>query len=430
MDRQLLTRSIPRIPRLLLLAGLLALLIGGGDGGRPARAQSGITVQESQVTYSFGQQITFELRATAPAEITTVTLRYRVAGEPRTLVRTLAFTPGREVVATHVEELRTVHIPPFARITYWWEVGDAAGGRLTTPPQEFLYADNRFAWQALAGPGVQVHWVEGDAAFGQAALDVATQALTEINRELRAPLPGEIGIYIYPSLEEFQSALLLAGREWIGGRSYPELGVVLVAIPPGPEATIQMARDIPHELTHLLIYQAVGQRAGAVPAWLEEGLATLYEQRPDPVYQTLLEQALATGAVIPLEALCVGPFGLDSREALLSYAESASVVRYLRDRYGSQVIRDLLAAYADGASCEGGVLRVLETDLRGLERAWRRYVGRQDGLTIFLDKNAPWLVLWGMSLLLVVPLLLRWQRREARSRDPHRLLRSGNPEAG
>jgi hypothetical protein len=169
-----------------------------------------------------------------------------------------------------------------------------------------------------------------------------------------------------------------------------------------------MERLIPHELTHLLVYQATGRTSGRVPTWLDEGLALLNERRPDPNRQALVEQAVSQDRLFPLEALCA-PFPADENAARLAYAQSASVVNYLREEYGSQVIRDLLAAYADDVSCEAGVSRVLHKSLDGLDSAWRARLTRQGQIVTALSDSAPWLALWLLTILLALPLVGAWR---------------------
>jgi hypothetical protein len=270
------------------------------------------------------------------------------------------------------------------------------------------YADNRYDWQFLQdeGRGVswEVYWVQGDVVFGQTALNVATQAFDEIYRELRAPVPGVVRIYIYPSEEDLRSALNLAGYEWAGGQARPELGAILTGIPDTLAAPSAMERLIPHELSHLLVYEASGRIVGRVPPWLNEGLSSIHERRPDPDREALLEQALAQDRLFPLEALCA-PFPMDEGAARLAYAQSASVVHYLREEYGSQVIRDLLAAYADNASCEAGVNRALGKSLKGLNLAWLGHMTRQGEIVVALNESGVWLAFWLLTALLVLPLV-------------------------
>ena len=101
-----------------------------------------------------------------------------------------------------------------------------------------------------------------------------------------------VTFYIYPSLPDLQSALRLTGYEWVGGQAYPEIGVVLLAISPSSEAILKMKRDIPHELTHKVLYDLTGpQGYAAQPVWFVEGLASTFEHSPDPAYALALQRA-------------------------------------------------------------------------------------------------------------------------------------------
>ncbi len=117
-----------------------------------------------------------------------------------------------------------------------------------------------------------------------------------------------------------------------------------------------------------------------------------------------MTEALAEGRLLPLEALCA-PFPPDEEAARLAYAQSASVVRYLREEYGNQSIRELMAAYAEGFGCEEGVNRVLGVGLHGLDSAWRAHVTSQEPVAVALTDSAPWLALWLLTALLALPLL-------------------------
>jgi hypothetical protein len=184
-----------------------------------------------------------------------------------------------------------------------------------------------------------------------------------------------------------------------------------------------MRRVIPHEITHLLVYQAAGGALGRVPSWLNEGLATLSEELPDPQAAVVLETALSQGGLMPLETLC-GPFPLETDEARLSYAQSASVVHFIRDHYGRQGLARLITAYAEGASCRGGVERALGVSLEGLETQWRTSLQPRNKWLVFLEKAGPWIGLWGGSCLMTllfletIPLSIWRRRRAAQEESP------------
>jgi hypothetical protein len=391
---------------ILLLAVLLFPAPSAVIAGPAAFQETPITVQEASVTYTFGQQAVFSIQATASTDITALYLYIQSAGNDRVEVTSVPVDPSPSVQATFTRDLRLFPFPPFGTVNWWWEVRDAAGHQLTTPQATFRYEDNRLNWfRRTAGPATVYSTVD-DPQYMQAALDIAAVSLERISRSLNAPVPEKVDIYLYPSLADLQAALRMAGRAWMGGQARPELGVILVAVPHDGGYMAQMEQEIPHELTHLLVYRLAGPEGYRyIPAWLNEGLATANETRPDPNLDSLLERARNEGRLIPLRNLCP-PFSTDPAEALLSYAESGSLVRYIRQQYGDSGIRALLQAYADGADCDGGVQRALHITLDQLERAWRADLSGMGKWMVWIADNASGLALWGMSVLLALPIAL------------------------
>jgi hypothetical protein len=373
----------------------------------PASA-SGISVTRSSVEHSFAQHVTFTLEATSDAEISQVYLFFRATHDEETEQEKLALeNPSLEISLSYTHDVQRYPLPPFADIIFWWQIEDTAGNQLKTAPQQFRYTDNRFHWEQLHDAEIAVHWVadQGDPAFAQTALDIAQVSVKEVQPQLHAPIPNPLDIFIYDSEHNLEAAMVLTGRDWVGGQARPELGVVVIAVPPEQGYSSRMKRYLPHEITHLLIHELVtpeGYRH--VPNWLNEGLATINEQLPTPEYALALEEARERGQLLPLKELCV-PFSPDPRTAILSYAQSASVVRYIRETYGAEGIRRLLSAYADGASCTSGVEEALDVSFNKLENNWRISLEPEARWRALMDQVGVWVGLWLLSLVLVVPMI-------------------------
>ena len=94
----------------------------------------------------------------------------------------------------------------------------------------------------------------------------------------------------------------------------------------------------------------------------------------------------------------------------MAYAQSSSVVRFIRERYGADGIRALLAAYADGASCASGVQEALNINLNGLETAWRASLEPQAPWRAWVDQIGVWVGLWLLLLLAALPMIGRLGR--------------------
>lgn len=394
---------------------LLGVIIGSLLRVRPALA-GGIVVVENDVEYTFAEKVTFTLAATSDAEISQVHLFFRATGDHKTEKVALALErPEREISVTQTRDVGVYPLPPFADITFWWQIEDAAGNQLQTEPEEFKYADNRFQWMEIRAGGVSVHWIEGrgDPAYAQTALDIAQASVKDINAELRAPFPDSLDIYIYDTDHNLEAAMVLTGRDWVGGQARPELGVVVVAVPPEQGYSSRMRRYLPHEITHLLVYQLVtAEGYRRVPIWLDEGLATANEAIPTPEYALALKGAHESSRLLPLKDLCA-PFSPDASTAFLSYAQSASVVRFIREQYGAEGIRRLLAAYADGASCTSGVEEALDISFNQLEGAWQASLGSGSQWSAWVDQVGVWIGLWLLSALVAVPMIGRVHRERS-----------------
>ena len=161
-------------------------------------------------------------------------------------------------------------------------------------------------------------------------------------------------IYAYASAKDMQEILQSIKKNWIGAHADPDLGVMVLSLPEGPEQRLEMERQIPHELMHILLYKMVGAGYVNLPAWLSEGLASVAELYPNPDYLVLLENAHNKGNLPSIISLCQS-FPRDASGAFLAYAQSASFTRYLHQRFGSSGMERLVRQYADGLDCERGI---------------------------------------------------------------------------
>ncbi len=355
------------------------------------------------VTYTFAQEMTFTF-ALPPGEAAREVQLYLKIDDRLTEVHALPIEEGR---AIYTRSLRDEPLPPFVAIGYWW-VYPTSEGTAKTAVRTFIYEDNRFRWQEATAEAITLKWVEpGEPVPAETIarlLDVATQARAEIGAELQSPQLEPVTLYVYPSPADLQLALRLSGESWVAGEARPEVGVILLAIPlHSQEAYREIERQVPHEMTHMILYRKLGADGyHHLPAWLNEGLAGYFEQYPDPTYAVALQRAVERGEILHLTTLCRPFYDLPDERVLLAYAESRSLVAYIREAYGSSAIRSLLNAYGDGMGCESGVKRTLGIDLGELERQWLKRLAQGESesrngtttlLRLLLLQVAPWLTL-------------------------------------
>jgi hypothetical protein len=392
--------------RRLAISVVMAVLFLGLP--QQARAQSGIEVSDVGVFDDFGQQITFQARLKSQIPIVSAALVFSDNFDE--IVRRFPVDISEDGVVTYRFDVTQNVLRPFTTISFWFEVTLQNGQTLRSDNYRVQYVDDRFTWQQQVDGMLRVHWYEGDAVFGDALLDVSRRSLTAVNALIPDPLDAPLDVYVYASTSDLQSALFLGGEDWQGGHANPKLGVVMLAVTPGPGQSIDMETLIPHELAHVLLYRSVGDGYVSLPVWLSEGIASLAELYPNPDYEQALTVASQNDSLLPIADLC-DTFPLDASGAYLAYAESQSFVRYLRDSYGTPALFSLTSAYADGLSCEQGVVRALSTSLANLDTRWRESVLGQNVAGVFLRNMSPYLGLF--VFLLLIPVIGFLQRRPA-----------------
>jgi hypothetical protein len=380
------------MPRLVLALFLFASLF---MVSQPAQAQSGVQIVQPHVDYQFGEQAVFKAHLQMDAPLQEVYLSYQSQGKG---VQTQKLSLGPNQELSYTLDLRNGLLRPFARVTYWFTVRPENGDSIDSPRFSFDYEDNRFTWQTLEKGLFHVHWVEGDLAFGQEAENVAEQGLSSIQNLIPMDPPSDpFEIYIYPHAKDLQDSLEVGGEPWVAGHASPDLGVVLVSIPIGPEQELNMEQQIPHELAHVMLYQKTGEKYAGIPVWLSEGFASLAELYPNADYSRALDVARQNQSLLPMDSLCRA-FPRDASGAFLAYAQSASFTRFIQQNYGSSGLNRLVQSYMDGLGCSEGTVAALGVALSSLDTQWEQEVLGINVQAVAWQKLSPYLSLFGLLL--------------------------------
>jgi hypothetical protein len=391
--------------------GMMLFLLGFLLGGAPvASATVSFQVTDARVQYHFGQDIHFQGSIQSNLAIQTAYLFFRPDGSDTRVSKVAVDNQGKidYPYDAHAQPIRA-----FSRVYYWYGVDLQDGKEYNSPAFWFDYIDNRYPWQTLEDREFQVHWYDGDAQFGQAILSTAHQGLTRAQKIASIPPPGPIKIYVYASAADLQGALQTSGESsWIAGQALTGLDTALVSIQAGSGQDLELERQVPHEITHLMVYATTGQEYALLPVWLNEGLASLSEMRFNPDYTSALDAARDHDALLPLESLC-GAFPPDPSGVFLAYAEAASFTRFLEQTYGDAGLRRLISGYANGLGCEEGFRSAFSASLAQVETRWRQETLRVDEVGRTAHNLAPYLVLFALILLIPIAIGLRsaWRAR-------------------
>jgi hypothetical protein len=350
--------------RVLLVAVVLSTLAVALFSSQFAAAQD--VLRDISVEYVFGGPVTFSAEFDPQEPPLEALVLFRIQGENNTLINPAEIT---ENSLEYIHDQAAYALRPFTRVEYWFQLTYPDGRIFTSPENLFIYEDNRYEWKTLSREPFHVHWYDGDTAFAQGILDVAHEGLKKAHSIIQLPDPQNIQIYVYASAEELQATRRLSRREGVAGHAEVDLSVMVVSLPNLPERRLETERQVPHELMHILLYQATERGYENIPTWLNEGLASVVELYPNPDYQAYLESAVISETLIPFSSLCSG-FPLDVSDFILSYAQSAYFTRYLYRTYGSTSMESLLENYVNGLDCERGFEAAYGVNLATMEKKW------------------------------------------------------------
>jgi hypothetical protein len=263
-----------------------------------------------------------------------------------------------------------------------WRI-DAADGQVALGPDvSVTYADTRFSWSTTtgsiaSGAAIRVHWYQGSAAFGARALAVGQKAVADADAFFGVRETDPIDFFIYATKAPFDAALGFEASWGVIGQEHPDIRTMFALVP--PDAT--PGTVVIHELTHLVFNTAVTNPYHFPPTWLNEGLAVYLSEGYNASRRALVEEAVASGTIIPLLGLAAGfPTNLD--RGLLAYGEGASAVDYLVRTHGKAALVKLVRSYSTGLSDDEAFRAALGTgtgsngpDVAGFQAAWLADLG-------------------------------------------------------
>jgi hypothetical protein len=354
------------------------------------QAQSGVALENVGATVQFGKQIIFvaTIRSSIPIQSASIIISDESQGTAHTGPLVIQSDGSSEF---HFDTNQN-SLHPFANVKWHYQFEFSDGSTAQSETYSVRNIDNRFQWQTLESGTLRVNWYDGDPNFGQAALHAVQSGLSSVSNLVAVDLAQPIEFFIYANADDLRATLSSSSQDWIAGHADPALGVVMVVIGPGAEQNLTMEQRIPHELMHVMLYRALSAGYTNIPAWLNEGMATLVEMHPNTEYDRVLKDAASGNTLIPLNTLCAS-FPADTAQAFLAYAESRSFTNYLKQTYGSSGLLKLATSYADGADCDRGTELAFGLPLSNLEAKWRSSILGQNAWLPALQNMTPYLVL-------------------------------------
>jgi len=198
-------------------------------------------------------------------------------------------------------------------------------------------------------------------------LEILEDAYREIGQKF-SYFPSKPIMVVLHSRQAFRSAT--GSPAWADGLFDGVLG--RIQIPTQGALTDQqwLTRVLRHEYVHALLHDRMGGRLGAVPTWLNEGLAMQLAGDPWPDLDEIVRGRGRTVTLIPLSNLEGGWGNLPTTLAQLAYLEGNSATLYLIDRFGMEKMRELVGQLSKGQSMDTAVADRLFIPYAEFERRW------------------------------------------------------------
>jgi hypothetical protein len=283
------------------------------------------------------------------------------------------FLPNTTVdVSSTLNMIKTGGLPPGTGLTYRWELQDADGNKLETDPVQIQFDDNRYSWQKFTQGKLTFYWYDGDQSFAEQLMAAAQQALVRLAGETGAFLNQPVKIYIYSNAQDLQGALIYP-KEWTGGVTFADYGVIAIGISPG--SLDWGERTISHELTHMVNHQMTSNPYSGLPTWLDEGLAKFNEGPIEQGDLDILNKAIVQKSLVSLRSICSG-FSAYPNLASLSYVEGWSAVDFLIHNYGEAKMLELLNTIKQGRGYDEAFNKVYGFDIDGLNSEWQDHLSK------------------------------------------------------
>jgi hypothetical protein len=363
----------------------------------------------------FPREVLFRLEAEAESPITEIRLYYQLARRPVSVYGYPEFAPSTSVTAEFsVKTDGSSYIPSGVVIAYHYEIRDAGGNRLESERYSLEYLDPGHTWERLDLGNLQVLWHD-------VPEDRVRDVVADVEARLRE-VKGVVGLAQTPpmkavlvnSTREARRSLPpvseAASREHVyGGFAFGEYDLfVLQGL---------SADAILHEVTHLLVGEALSSPLARLPAWLNEGLA-MYFEAGSHRRQAAVERAARSGSLQKLSAMGNQP---GTPEAVsLFYSQAWSIVSYMFQAHGTERMTALLSAVGAGEQFDAALTSVYGFSLSELETDWRSTLMAETTVAARPDLGTigTSTLMTGAILLAIVASAVRWYQERARRLEP------------
>jgi tetratricopeptide (TPR) repeat protein len=195
-------------------------------------------------------------------------------------------------------------------------------------------------------------------------LEILEETYREIGQKF-GHFPSKSLLVVLHAKDSFQGAT--GSPAWADGLYDPALGRIQIPTQGATTDRKWLAKVLRHEYVHALLHDRLGTSSGALPTWLNEGLAMHLAGDVWPE----LDQAMSGDIkVIPLIYLEGSWAALPAGTSTVAYLEANSATRYLIERWGMAGVNELLKALQTKSTMAAALQNKLFISYEQFHRQW------------------------------------------------------------
>lgn len=199
-------------------------------------------------------------------------------------------------------------------------------------------------------------------------LDTLEDQYRNLSSQLNYTPSQNISVILYTNSQFFD---ITQAPSWAGGVNDGKLRIPISGV---STVTPELQHVLKHELTHSFVRMIT---RGNCPSWLNEGLAQLMEGRSDDYFGPALARMFQAKKEIPFRYLD-GPFArLNTKQAVVAYAEALLAAEYLQQSWGTDGLQRILQRLGEGDSPEAALSSVTQMHYADLEENLASYLQKK-----------------------------------------------------
>jgi len=237
-------------------------------------------------------------------------------------------------------------------------------------------------------------------------IDFLTAGREQLCGALGLEDPRPVDVTLCETAGEFDEALGFDAPWFYAGVAFADEREMVINL---PVAALELKQVLTHELCHIYLSDALGDRLAVVPRWMNEAIAKSLSDEWNESEDILLRDAVLAGHLLDFEQI-ERSFPAEHRASTIAYAQSATFLEFAESRYGPGVLGRYLAGVRGGRSHGAALTDACGVPLTVVQEEWLTYL-RKHYRKVLLLYRIDELIFFVMAVLVVAAVIATVRRR-------------------